>query len=301
MTSEELRSRSMRGTYPKATGLFRLRSRTVSFRPALIALLVLVPLAGCGSNGDGGNAAPAEPLAAAVQRSTPPNPDQRLPRDPDVLAERLRKTRDSLQLAIDRWLAEGDSRSRAPREVTLYALDHQRIYVLLTRRERLAPAVLDRLRGPVADEARDILDARRELSSLATPVPARRIRTGPALPARVLLRYYRKAERRFEVSWKLLAAVNFVESAFGKVRSKSTAGAQGPMQFIPSTWEAYGMGGDIHDPEDAVMGAANYLRASGAPDDYQRALFAYNHVDAYVRAILRYARQMISLSRNYLA
>jgi soluble lytic murein transglycosylase-like protein len=262
----------------------------MSSRLALIALLVLAPFAGCGSDGDVGTGAPTAPDKGAVQRSAPPSRDEPLAQDAGLLAERLRKTRDSLHLAIDRWLAEGDPLERAPREVTLHALDHQRIYVLLTPRERLARAVLDRLRGPVAAEARGILAARRALSSLSTPVPRRRIRTGPALPAGVLLRYYRKAERRFEVSWKLLAAVNFVESAFGKVRSKSVADAQGPMQFIPSTWEAYGMGGDVHDPHDAIIGAANYLHASGAPEDNRRALYAYNPSRSYVDAVLSYTR-----------
>jgi soluble lytic murein transglycosylase-like protein len=264
----------------------------MSLRSALIALFALASLAGCGSDTDGGGAAPASQAKAAVQESAPPRPDRPLPRDPNLLAERLRKTRDSLHLAIDRWLAAGGPRERAPREVKLYALDHQRIYALMTRRDRLSRAVLDRLRGSVAAEARDILEARRELSSLATPVPRRRIRTGKALPAGVLLRFYRKAERRFEVRWKLLAAVNFVESAFGKVRSKSTAGAQGPMQFIPSTWEAYGMGGDVHDPHDAIMGAANYLRASGAPENNRRALYAYNPSRSYVDAVLSYTRRI---------
>jgi soluble lytic murein transglycosylase-like protein len=263
----------------------------MSLRSVLIALLAFASLAGCGSDTDGRGAAAAAQGAAAPE-SAAPRPDRPLPRDPDLLAERLRKTRDSLHLAIDRWLAEGGPRERAPREVKLFALDHQRIYGLMTRRGRLGRAVLDRLRDSVAAEARDILEARRELSSLATPVPRRRIRTGKALPAGVLLRFYRKAERRFEVPWKLLAAVNFVESAFGKVRNESTAGAQGPMQFIPSTWEAYGMGGDVHDPHDAIMGAANYLRASGAPGNNRRALYAYNPSRSYVDAVLSYTRRI---------
>jgi membrane-bound lytic murein transglycosylase B len=90
----------------------------------------------------------------------------------------------------------------------------------------------------------------------------------------------------------VLAAVNFVETAFGKVRSRSTAGAQGPMQFLPATWRAYGLGGDVDDPRDAILGAANYLRASGAPADLRRALFAYNHSTLYVDAVLAYARAM---------
>jgi soluble lytic murein transglycosylase-like protein len=273
----------------------------MSSRSALIALLALAPLAGCGSDADSRRGAPGGQAAAAVDESAPPRPDRPLPRDPRLLAERLRETRHSLHLAIDRWLAEGGPRERAPREVKLYALDHQRIYGLMTRRVRLARAVLDRVRGSVAAEARDVLEARRELSSLATPVPARRIRTGKARPAGVLLRFYRKAERRFEVPWKLLAAVNFVESAFGKVRNKSTAGAQGPMQFIPSTWEAYGMGGDVHDPHDAIMGAANYLHASGAPQNIRGALYAYNPSRAYVDAVLSYTRQIRRDRHTYYA
>jgi membrane-bound lytic murein transglycosylase B len=82
----------------------------------------------------------------------------------------------------------------------------------------------------------------------------------------------------------------YVESKFGRVVSSSSAGAQGPMQFLPSTWEAYGLGGDVRDPRDAIMGAANYLRASGAPGDGRAALYAYNPVRPYGDAVLAYAR-----------
>ena len=90
----------------------------------------------------------------------------------------------------------------------------------------------------------------------------------------------------------MLAAVNFVETGFGKLRSRSSAGAQGPMQFLPATWRAYGLGGDVHDPRDAILGAANYLRASGAPRDLRRALYAYNHSTRYVDAVVGFAAQI---------
>jgi membrane-bound lytic murein transglycosylase B len=86
--------------------------------------------------------------------------------------------------------------------------------------------------------------------------------------------------------------VNFVESAFGKVRNTSTAGAQGPMQFLPATWRAYGLGGNVHDPHDAILGAANYLRANGGARDERRALLAYNHSTLYVDAVLHYAHRI---------
>jgi Transglycosylase SLT domain len=183
--------------------------------------------------------------------------------------------------------------------VTLRSLYQQRLYLFLGERPRLAARVLARLPAGVAAEARDILTARAALRRLTPPTRRRRFRTGSPLPAETLLRHYRKAQRRFGVAWPVLAAINFVETAFNRIRSSSTAGAQGPMQFIPSTWRAYGMGGDVHDPHDAILGAANYLRASGAPRDYRRALYSYNPSLDYVNAVLRYVRRIRADRRAY--
>jgi len=78
----------------------------------------------------------------------------------------------------------------------------------------------------------------------------------------------------------------------GRIRGLSSAGAQGPMQFMPATWAAYGRGGDVNNTRDAIMGAANYLKASGAPGNMQRALFAYNRSQFYVNALIAYADAM---------
>ncbi|HKQ41683.1 MAG TPA: lytic transglycosylase domain-containing protein, partial [Pseudonocardia sp.] len=107
-------------------------------------------------------------------------------------------------------------------------------------------------------------------------------------------------QERFGVAWEVLAAVMLVETRMGRVRSNSSAGAQGPMQFLPSTWRAYGLGGDIRDPRDAIMGAANYLRASGGRTNLRRALFAYNHSSLYVDAVLLLARRIRVSERSYL-
>ena len=95
----------------------------------------------------------------------------------------------------------------------------------------------------------------------------------------------------------ILAAINYVETSFGTNLNISTAGAQGWMQFMPETWEAYGVDAnddgvaDPYDPEDAIYAAANYLSASGMPADTYGAIFAYNHADWYVRKVERYAEQ----------
>ena len=114
------------------------------------------------------------------------------------------------------------------------------------------------------------------------------MRVAAAAPASDLRTYYGQAGKRFGIDWSTLAAINFVESAFGRVRSASEAGARGPMQFLPATWVAYGEG-DIDDPKDAIFAAARYLAAHGKGD---RALYAYNHSDAYVRAVKRFASRM---------
>jgi membrane-bound lytic murein transglycosylase B len=266
-----------------------------SFRLALVAPLALAMAAGLYAALDESDSRPvaATPVAAL------PHPTQPIPRDPGSLARALTENTRELHAAIDGWRASDGTSTRTPDEVTLRALYHQRIHMLLTGRARLARAVIARLPGSVAAEARDIVAARRALARLAPPPRRRRWRTGPALPAGVLLRHYVEAERRFGVSRRVLAAVNLIETGFNRLRSRSIAGARGPMQFIPSTWRAYGMGGDIDDPHDAIMGAANYLRASGAPRNYRRALYAYNPSSAYVDAVLRYARQMGRDFRSY--
>lgn len=111
-----------------------------------------------------------------------------------------------------------------------------------------------------------------------------------------LMPIYMSAEEKYGVPWSLLAAINSIESAFGKNAGTSSAGALGPMQFIPSTWTTYGVDGngdgrkDIMDPEDAIPGAAKYLKASGAPGDLQKAVMAYNHAQWYVDKVLALAK-----------
>ncbi|MGI8791671.1 MAG: transglycosylase SLT domain-containing protein, partial [Acidimicrobiales bacterium] len=111
-------------------------------------------------------------------------------------------------------------------------------------------------------------------------------------PAAELLGYYQEAEAEFGVPWTYLAAINLVETRMGRIRGVSSAGAQGPMQFMPPTWAAYGGGGDVNSNRDAIMGAARYLKANGAPGDMRNALWNYNHHFAYVDAVSAHAERM---------
>lgn len=139
---------------------------------------------------------------------------------------------------------------------------------------------------------RDNLAARRALRSiyptsdadLPTELPAWRIDPPDPLPALVADDHL--AQRRTGVDWRVLAAINFVETDFGRITGTSDAGAQGPMQFMPATWASYGAGGDIDDPHDAILGAGRLLAANGFGDDPAAALHHYNNSDGYVRAVL---------------
>ena len=102
------------------------------------------------------------------------------------------------------------------------------------------------------------------------------------------------------VGWEYLAAIHLVETRMGRIKGDSSAGAQGPMQFIPTTWDIYGRGGDITSNADAIPAAARLLRANGAPSDMARALRAYNNSARYVRAVTAYAKQMEADERAYL-
>lgn len=258
---------------------------------ALGALVAVAVAASCGG------AAPSSPAGAATQERSVdpvlPAPDAQLPRQPQRLAHRLLVTTRALHAAVDRWRADGDpARGGPPRDVELLALHQQRIVRLLRADDVLARATFRRLPSGLAREARAFVGAGKGLRRITPALRARTLRTKRPLPVGRLLRFYREGERRFGVPWELLAAVNFVESAFGKLRTDSAAGAQGPMQFMPATWAAYGLGGDVHDDRDAIRGAANYLAASGARRDLRRALWHYNHSAAYVDAVLRYAREL---------
>jgi hypothetical protein len=118
------------------------------------------------------------------------------------------------------------------------------------------------------------------------------------LPADQLLAYYHEAEAATGVPWYYLASINLVETRMGRINGLSTAGAQGPMQFLPSTWAAC-CTGDIEDAHDAIIGAATYLKMSGAPDDMDKAILAYNHDTRYLDAIKAYAANMAADERAY--
>lgn len=231
-------------------------------------------------------------LALAAQATAaPPAPNAPLPTKAPALADALATTTTALESAIEQWRATGAT-APPPRALVLDALYQQRVTRLLSERKPLATQVLQLLPARFRGFVRDVVVAHRDLVAITPGLRVRAPRVGPAAPAPRLLAYYREAQRRFAVPWNVLAGVNFVESAFGKLRSASAAGAQGPMQFMPATWRAYGLGGNVHDPHDAIVGAANYLHASGARRDIRRALHAYNPSPRYVDAVLRYARQI---------
>ncbi len=240
-------------------------------------------------------------FAAFAAPAAPPPANQPIPREPMRLAHALAETEGRLASAIDTWIANGTRAGPPAAAVTLEALYDQRISRLLAREELLSRLTLPRLSPSLRARVTDDVVARRELWRLTPTANPAALRTGPPAPAGELLAAYRKAARRFRVSWQVLAAVNYVESAFGRLRSASSAGAQGPMQFLPSTWRRYGLGGDIRDPHDAILGAANYLDASGASRSLRRALAAYNHSPLYVDAVLRYARRMQAERRAFYA
>jgi soluble lytic murein transglycosylase-like protein len=162
------------------------------------------------------------------------------------------------------------------------------------------PQVLALVPPELHSAIRANLGAGQELGVLNEPVaaiPHWRIVTPP--PPDELLGYYAEAERIFGVSWAYLAAINLVETNMGRIQGLSSAGAQGPMQFIPSTWAIYGRG-DVNNPHDAILAAARYLKAAGAPGNMPRALYAYNPSQLYVRIITNYAQQMLANERAFL-
>ncbi|MCT0200078.1 lytic transglycosylase domain-containing protein [Synechococcus sp. CS-1325] len=119
-------------------------------------------------------------------------------------------------------------------------------------------------------------------------------------PAEALIGYYKKAETATGIAWEVLAAVNLVESGMGRIDGVSVANAQGPMQFLPTTWSQAGIGkGSIRDPHDAIQAAARYLVRRGGLKDIRKGLWGYNNSDNYGIAVLTYASLIQEDPRAY--
>jgi len=111
-----------------------------------------------------------------------------------------------------------------------------------------------------------------------------------------LLPIYQACGTEYGIPWEVLASINKIESGFGTNLNVSSAGAVGWMQFLPSSWEAFGLDAngdgrkDPYNPVDAICAAAHYLKLAGGNQDLYQAIFAYNHADWYVQEVLLYAR-----------
>jgi Transglycosylase SLT domain len=248
-------------------------------RATAVALALIACLPGLACGGGSSQSGSSEFMHPGAR-----TPVRRLAVDEALLRSSLRHWRASDPGLLD----------RPPPAALAAAADERRVVYELAKSPALARGTLAAFSAHTAEPLRAAVAAARDLQRLAgpstgTPAPLHLV---PPLPAGELLADYRAAQRRFGVHWQVLAAVNLIETAFGRVDSRSSAGAQGPMQFLPATWRAYGLGGNIHSPRDAILGAANYLHRSGAPGDDRRALYAYNHSTLYVNAVLTYARQM---------
>lgn len=201
-------------------------------------------------------------------------------------------------------LAEAEPRLRDPgttaAELDRLGREQQVAYRQLVANPSWLDDVLARVPASIHATVRANVRAGAELRALTAPrteLPPWRI-VAPA-PADELLGYYKEAEARYGVPWPYLAAIHLTETRMGRIRGTSTAGAQGPMQFLPATWRQYGEGGDIESNRDAILAAARLLVRNGAPGDLANALFSYNHSQHYVTAVTDYAMQMAAAEGAY--
>jgi hypothetical protein len=107
-----------------------------------------------------------------------------------------------------------------------------------------------------------------------------------------LLPIFQAAGTAYGVPWQVLAAINEVETDYGRDLSVSSAGAEGWMQFLPAEWAQYGVDAngdgfkDPYNPSDAIFAAARYLRAAGGDTNVRAAVFSYNHSQQYVESVM---------------
>lgn len=259
-----------------------------------VVVLTLLGTACAGDTGDdraegaGREENAPEPTVAAAPPGTAPETmapeaaerpdDLDLPASPDEAAATI--TRVERELRRDTPSAE---------ELRVLGWEQQHAYRALS----VHPEWIDSVRAAVPAELAPVVDANlaavTEIAVLNQPQPSVPdwLVAAPD-PLGVLLGYYREAEAASGIPWRYLAAIHLVETRMGRIRGTSSAGAQGPMQFIPETWARFGAG-DVNENRDAILAAGRYLDASGGPEDMERALYAYNNSERYVAAIRSYA------------
>jgi membrane-bound lytic murein transglycosylase B len=175
--------------------------------------------------------------------------------------------------------------------------DLQIIYRALARDDDQAAVVVAQLPEPLRPFAlNNIAAARAPLDpTLSKPVapkatlPDWHIRTPK--PVAELLTYYREAEAKTGIDWTYVAAINLVETRFGRIVGPSSAQALGPMQFLPTTWNGF-CEGDIWNDRDAIICAARYLVQRGGPANMHNAIQGYNPNDMYERMIVSYSANL---------
>ncbi len=212
-----------------------------------------------------------------------------------IIDRAIPETQDDLVVA----LTETEEAIRNPDldniEASQWGQRQQRLYRVLAENpdwgDAVTTAVSDEARFGVKQNwaARQALSSLVKSAKLADTLPAWQLRE--PLPVEELMTYYREAEAQTGIPWNYLAAINLVETRMGRIEGFSTAGATGPMQFLPSTW-ADCCEGDPTIDRDAIIGAGVYLVRVGGSDDIQKALYRYNNSDRYVNAVTAYAEVM---------
>jgi hypothetical protein len=279
--------------------------------PRAVALvLALAVAAGCAVESSGASLERAEPqettapTATAAPTTTAP-PTTTTIEAPAVDIADLRPpapAEDPAALAAQITAAEATIDDHSSSELALAeaALAQQVAYRRLADRPEWDASVLAALPSHLHARAQRHSAARREFTAMHTRfsdmLPAWEI--VPPVPREELMSHYLAAQEEFGVRWEHLASINLVETGMGRIRGYSVAGARGPMQFMPATWDAFGEG-DIDDPRDSIRAAARYLSHSGYAHDLDRALFAYNRSNRYVRGVRHYADLMIEDPRAF--
>jgi hypothetical protein len=268
-------------------------------RPAgdrLTIPLLAIALSACGAAAQGAPppARPSPPHLAAITSSIPGATPR--PHVVDVVVIDAAYVADELgsveQAIRDPATPPGDYVSLGQRQ----QIDYHR----LAAHPEWVQAVLNAVPPSVRSAIQDNLSAAQQIGDLngtSSALPHWRIIAPPGPD--VLLGYYNEAQQASGVAWQYLAAINLIETNMGRIQGLSSAGAQGPMQFMPATWASYGRG-DVNSPHDAILAAGRYLHAHGAPQNMTRAIYAYNPSMLYVRAVQLYAQQMFANERAFL-